>query len=65
MTGNPLRQLESLGQSIWLDYIRRDLIVSGGLRRLIEDDGLRGMTSNPSSTPTVTAETRKPASKRA
>lgn len=43
----PLKQLETLGQSIWLDYIRRDLIVGGGLRRLIEEDGLRGMTSNP------------------
>jgi transaldolase len=40
--------LATLGQSGWLDYIRRDLITSGGLRRLIEDDGLRGMTSNPS-----------------
>jgi transaldolase len=48
MKDNPLRQLGTLGQSIWLDYIRRDLIASGGLRRLIEDDGLRGMTSNPS-----------------
>lgn len=38
----------TLGQSIWLDYIRRDLIASGGLRRLIDGDGLRGMTSNPS-----------------
>jgi len=47
MKNNPLRQLETLGQSIWLDYIRRDLIVGGGLRRLIEEDGLRGMTSNP------------------
>lgn len=44
---NPLRQLETFGQSIWLDYIRRDLISGGGLARLIEDDGLRGMTSNP------------------
>ena len=44
---NPLKQLNALGQSIWLDYIRRDLIVGGGLRRLIEEDGLRGMTSNP------------------
>ncbi|MBI3987386.1 MAG: transaldolase [Lentisphaerae bacterium] len=44
---NPLKQLETLGQSIWLDYIRRDLIAGGGLRRLIEEDGLRGMTSNP------------------
>ena len=48
MKGNPLKKLESLGQSIWLDYIRRDLISSGKLRRLIDDDGLRGMTSNPS-----------------
>jgi transaldolase len=40
--------LGTLGQSIWLDYIRRDLMSSGGLRRLIEEDGLRGMTSNPS-----------------
>jgi transaldolase len=47
MKNNPLKQLEALGQSIWLDYIRRDLIASGGLRRLIENDGLRGMTSNP------------------
>jgi transaldolase len=48
MKNNPLKQLGTLGQSIWLDYIRRDLMASGGLRRLIEDDGLRGMTSNPS-----------------
>ncbi|HVB33976.1 MAG TPA: transaldolase [Patescibacteria group bacterium] len=48
MKNNPLKQLGTLGQSIWLDYIRRDLIASGKLRRLIEEDGLRGMTSNPS-----------------
>ena len=48
MKDNPLQQLGTLGQSLWLDYIRRDLIVSGELRRLIEEDGLRGMTSNPS-----------------
>jgi transaldolase len=48
MSGNPLQRLGALGQSIWLDFIRRDLISSGGLRRLIEEDGLRGMTSNPS-----------------
>lgn len=48
MKNNPVKQLETLGQSIWLDYIRRELIVGGGLRRLIEEDGLRGMTSNPS-----------------
>jgi transaldolase len=47
MENNPLKQLGLLGQSIWLDYIRRDLIASGELRRLIKEDGLRGMTSNP------------------
>ena len=47
MADNPLKRLTALGQSIWLDYIRRDLITSGQLRRLIEDDALRGMTSNP------------------
>jgi len=45
---NPLLALQKAGQSIWLDYIRRDLISSGQLRALIENDGLRGMTSNPS-----------------
>jgi len=47
MKNNPLKELETLGQSIWLDYIRRDLIESGKLRHLIDEDGLRGMTSNP------------------
>jgi transaldolase/glucose-6-phosphate isomerase len=45
---NPLMQLQTFGQSIWLDYIRRDLMKSGELQRLITEDGLRGMTSNPS-----------------
>jgi len=45
---NPLKQLARLGQSIWLDYIRRSLMTSGQLRKLIEEDGLAGMTSNPS-----------------
>ncbi len=44
---NPLLELQKLGQSVWLDYIRRDLITSGELKRLIDQDGLRGMTSNP------------------
>ena len=44
---NPLKQLQSLGQSIWLDYIRRDLMTGGELKRLIDEDGLLGMTSNP------------------
>src|SRR5229473_6904113 len=45
---NPLRELSQFGQSVWLDYIRRSLITSGELKRLIAEDGLRGMTSNPS-----------------
>ncbi len=44
---NPLRQLQAAGQSIWLDYIRRRLITSGDLARLVHDDGLRGVTINP------------------
>lgn len=47
MRYNPLKKLETFGQAIWLDYIRRDLITSGELLQLIENDGLRGMTSNP------------------
>ncbi|MEM7049590.1 MAG: bifunctional transaldolase/phosoglucose isomerase [Acidobacteriota bacterium] len=45
---NPLRRLSDQGQAVWLDFIRRKLLVDGGLARLIEADGLRGMTSNPS-----------------
>ncbi len=45
---NPLRALQIFGQSVWLDYIRRSLITSGELQRLIDEDGLRGVTSNPS-----------------
>ncbi len=45
---NPLIALEEYGQSIWLDYIRRSLIASGELQKLIVEDGLRGVTSNPS-----------------
>ena len=47
-TANPLKELLNYGQSMWLDYIRRDLITSGKLKQMISDDGLRGMTSNPS-----------------
>jgi transaldolase/glucose-6-phosphate isomerase len=45
---NPLKTLLGYGQSMWLDYIRRDLLTSGQLKTMIEEDGLRGMTSNPS-----------------
>ena len=44
---NALKELQHYGQSVWLDYIRRSLIESGELKRLIADDGLRGVTSNP------------------
>ena len=44
---NHLKELHDFGQSVWLDYIRRDLMSSGELKRMIEEDGLRGMTSNP------------------
>ena len=44
---NPLRGLLDYGQSPWMDYIRRDLLTGGGLKQMINDDGLRGMTSNP------------------
>lgn len=45
---NPLQSLQDYGQSVWLDYIRRRLITSGELQRLLDEDGLRGVTSNPS-----------------
>src|ERR1700758_1220392 len=44
---NPLRGLSDLGQSVWLDYIRRSLITSGELKRLVVEDGLRGVPSKP------------------
>jgi transaldolase len=47
MSQNPLLRLTELGQSVWYDYIRRDLYQGPELRRLIGEDGLRGMTSNP------------------
>src|SRR5689334_23949841 len=47
MTPNPLVQLGQLGQSPWYDFITRDLVASGELARLIADDGLLGMTTNP------------------
>ncbi|HKS80749.1 MAG TPA: bifunctional transaldolase/phosoglucose isomerase [Candidatus Acidoferrales bacterium] len=45
---NHLKELIAFGQSVWLDYIRRSLMTSGELGHLIQEDGLRGMTSNPS-----------------
>jgi len=46
-TKNPLQELLAYGQSMWLDYIRRDLFTTGKLKQMIANDGLRGMTSNP------------------
>jgi transaldolase/glucose-6-phosphate isomerase len=45
---NPLKALQDHGQSVWLDYVRRDLLANGGLKRLAEEDGVVGVTSNPS-----------------
>jgi transaldolase/glucose-6-phosphate isomerase len=45
---SPLKKLMQSGQSLWLDYIRRSLITSGELKRMVEEDDLRGITSNPS-----------------
>ena len=48
MNKNPILALEALGQSIWIDYIRRGMIASGELQQLIKEDGVSGVTSNPS-----------------
>jgi transaldolase len=48
MKTNPLKKLESLGQSIWIDYIKRDMFTNGQLAKLRTEDDVRGMTSNPS-----------------
>ena len=45
---NQLHQLHELGQSVWLDYIRRDILRNGDLQRMIAEHDLRGVTSNPS-----------------
>ena len=48
MSNNPLQKLSSLGQSVWLDLIRRSMLTPGGeMQKLIENDGVRGVTSNP------------------
>ncbi len=47
MKENPLIQLKALGQSVWLDFIQRSFVESGELKRLIDNDGLSGLTSNP------------------
>jgi transaldolase / glucose-6-phosphate isomerase len=47
-SANPLLRLHDLGQAVWLDFLSRRFIAEGGLRTLIKDDGLAGVTSNPS-----------------
>ena len=44
---NPLASLQNYGQSVWLDFIRASLITGGELKRILEEDGLGGVTSNP------------------
>jgi transaldolase len=45
---NPLTELEAAGQSVWLDYLHPQILADGSLKRLIDEDGLKGLTSNPS-----------------
>jgi len=47
MSQNKVKQIHSFGQSIWLDFIDREIMASGKLKSLIDDDGVRGVTSNP------------------
>jgi len=55
---NPLVELRNLGQSVWLDNIRRGHILSGGLKKLIDEDGVSGETSNPTIFEKAIAESR-------
>src|SRR5215831_20686609 len=45
---NPVKALQDHGQAVWLDFLSRDFIADGGLKKLVDEDGLRGVTSNPS-----------------
>jgi len=45
---NPLKEIEKLGQSVWIDNISRGMLNKGELKRLVEEDGVTGVTSNPS-----------------
>jgi transaldolase len=47
MRSSPLQQLSDLGQSVWIDYLSRDLLETGELARLIDEDAVVGVTSNP------------------
>jgi len=58
MKQNPLLKIQEFGQSIWQDYIQRNIILSGELKQLIDEDGIRGVTSNPSIFDTAIAGSR-------
>src|SRR5215472_4511003 len=45
---NALKALQDHGQAVWLDFLSRGFIAKGGLKKLVDEDGLRGVTSNPS-----------------
>jgi len=45
---NPLERLHDYGQAVWLDFLARRFLAEGGLKKLVEQDGLTGVTSNPS-----------------
>jgi len=45
---NPVKALQDHRQAVWLDFLSRGFIADGGLKKLVDDDGLRGVTSNPS-----------------
>ena len=47
MAGNPPVDVQQYGQSIWLDFIRRQVLQNGDLKRMIDEDGILGVTSNP------------------
>src|ERR1700744_1597944 len=45
---NPVKELEKHGQAVWLDFLARGFVADGGLKKLIDTDGVKGVTSNPS-----------------
>src|SRR5579864_6847956 len=45
---NPVKALQDHGQAVWLDFLSRGFIADGRLKKLVDDDGLHGVTSNPS-----------------
>ena len=45
---NPVKALQDHGQAVWLDFLSRGFVANGGLKKLVDEDGLRGVTSNPS-----------------